>query len=72
MTAFHLDAGYKPLFPFGHGLSYAEFELSRHSTTSTTEIRPGDTVGISAELTNRGDVAGGKWLSCMCATWSAT
>jgi len=26
MTAFHLDAGYTPLFAFGHGLSYAEFD----------------------------------------------
>ncbi len=55
LTAFHLDAGYKPLFPFGHGLSYAEFSY-QGLTTSTTEIRPGDTVGISAELTNRGGV----------------
>ena len=51
LTAFHLDAGYKPLFAFGHGLSYAEFVY--HSlTTSAAEIRLGDTLQISAELTN--------------------
>ncbi|MFT6157098.1 MAG: beta-glucosidase, partial [Neolewinella sp.] len=26
MTSFHLDAGYKPLFPFGFGLSYGNFK----------------------------------------------
>ena len=25
MTAFHLDAGFEPQFPFGYGLSYSEF-----------------------------------------------
>jgi beta-glucosidase len=27
MSAFHLDAGFTPLFPFGYGLSYARFEV---------------------------------------------
>ena len=56
MTAYHLDAGYTPLFPFGYGLSYAEFDY-QHIRASAREIRPGDTVTISAELTNKGDVA---------------
>ena len=55
MTAFHLDAGYQPLFAFGHGLSYGDFHYA-YITTSESEIRPGDTVRITAELTNRGAV----------------
>jgi beta-glucosidase len=56
MTAYHLDAGYTPLFPFGYGLSYTEFDYQR-IRASAREIRLGDTVTISAELTNTGDVA---------------
>ncbi len=56
MTAYHLDAGYTPLFPFGYGLSYTEFDY-QNIRTSAREIRLGDTVTISAELTNKGDVA---------------
>ena len=56
MTAFHLDAGYTPLFEFGFGLSYADFVYD-HIRTDVPEIRLGDTVTISAELTNRGEVA---------------
>ena len=54
MTSFHLDAGYKPLFAFGHGLSYADFDY-RNLWTSASELRLGDTLRVSAELTNNGD-----------------
>ncbi len=56
MTAFHLDAGYTPLYAFGHGLSYAEFKY-RNIEVSAHEIGLGDTVTVSAELMNTGDVA---------------
>jgi beta-glucosidase len=56
LTAFHLDAGYKPLFPFGHGLSYARFEY-RNLRASAAEIRPGETLQVSVDLSNEGDVA---------------
>jgi beta-glucosidase len=56
MTAFHLDAGYTPLFPFGFGLSYADFSFD-NIRASHAEISIGGTLTISAELTNRGDVA---------------
>ena len=56
MTAYHLDAGYAPLFPFGYGLSYTEFDY-QDIRTSAQEISIGDTVTISAELKNTGDVA---------------
>ena len=56
MTAFHLDAGYTPLFPFGFGLSYADFVYD-DIRVSAEEIPLGGTITVSAKLTNRGDVA---------------
>jgi len=56
MTAFHLDAGYTPLWEFGFGLTYAAFEYG-DIAVNTDEIREGDTITISAELRNTGDVA---------------
>lgn len=56
MTAFHLDAGYTPLFAFGHGLSYTDFDY-RAINVSAEEILIGETVTVSAELTNSGEVA---------------
>ncbi len=56
MTAFHLDAGYLPSWEFGFGLSYSTFEFA-DIAASAAEIRVGDTLSISAELTNTGDIA---------------
>ncbi len=56
MTAFHLDAGYTPLFPFGFGLSYTRFEY-RDIEIGSDEIRLGESLLVSAELANVGDVA---------------
>ena len=56
MTAYHLDAGYTPLFPFGFGLSYADFQY-RDIGVSSPEIAIGETITLSAELANKGDRA---------------
>jgi beta-glucosidase len=56
MTAFHLDAGYTPLFAFGYGLAYVEFDYQNISV-SPNEVGLGGIVTVSAELTNKGDVA---------------
>ncbi|MEM9056277.1 MAG: glycoside hydrolase family 3 N-terminal domain-containing protein, partial [Pseudomonadota bacterium] len=57
MTAFHLDAGYTPLFAFGHGLSYTRFAYSA-IRVSAAEIALGETLTISADLENVGERAG--------------
>ena len=56
MTAFHLDAGYTPLFEFGFGLSYARFEYAKLDV-SRDAFAIGETLTVSAEVSNTGDVA---------------
>ena len=53
MTSFHLDAGYKPLFPFGFGLSYGDFKYLKISL-SEQSIALGDTLEVSADVVNAG------------------
>lgn len=55
-TSYHLDAGYRPLFPFGHGLSYATFEYS-NLRLDRPVLRTGEALTVSADLTNTGRVA---------------
>ncbi|EED33450.1 periplasmic beta-glucosidase [gamma proteobacterium NOR5-3] len=57
MTSFHLDAGFKPLFPFGYGLSYGRFQYVK-ITTSHHSIRMGQSLDISADVVNMGSHAG--------------
>ena len=57
MTAYYLDAGYKPLFEFGYGLSYTEFAYDK-IRVSKDAIGLGDTVTVSAKLTNTGKMKG--------------
>jgi beta-glucosidase len=45
-----------PLFPFGFGLSYANFSYSKVKAQSS--VRAGQNISISAEVTNTGKVAG--------------
>lgn len=56
MSAFHLDAGFTPLFPFGFGLSYTHFEY-RDIHRSDECISLGDTISFSATLQNCGEHA---------------
>ena len=54
-TSYHLDAGYEPLFPFGHGLSYATFEYS-NLRLDRPALRVGEALTVSVDLTNTGRV----------------
>jgi beta-glucosidase len=47
----------EPLFPFGHGLSYTDFEY-RDLALSTTEVPPAGTVTAAVTVENVGDVDG--------------
>ena len=55
-TSYHLDAGYRPLFPFGHGLSYTKFEYS-NLRLDRPVLRVGEVLTVSVDLTNAGRVA---------------
>lgn len=55
-TAYHLDAGYTPLFAFGFGLSYTEFEYA-NLELSAPEVVIGKALIVSADVKNVGNVA---------------
>ena len=55
-TAYHLDAGSDPMWEFGHGLSYVDFEYSNLRTSSDL-LRPGETLQVAVDLSNTGDRA---------------
>ena len=53
----YLDESNAPLFPFGYGLSYAEFTYSRLNVLTPKVSRSGS-LKVSATVTNTGKVAG--------------
>lgn len=57
MTAFHLDDGFEPQFPFGFGLSYARFEYSDLSQ-DRHEMDCDEALNLEVNLTNTASVGG--------------
>lgn len=53
----YLDAGTKPLFPFGFGLSYTKFHFGEPLVENRT-LTVEDTLRFSVPVTNVGDMAG--------------
>ncbi len=53
-TSYHLDAGDKPLFPFGYGLSYTTFQYS-DVKLSSEKLKQGDKLIVTCNITNVGD-----------------
>lgn len=49
----YIDAGFKPQYPFGFGLSYTQFEYS-DLKLSKSKIKVGDKLTVSAKITNTG------------------
>ncbi|MGD0961926.1 MAG: glycoside hydrolase family 3 C-terminal domain-containing protein, partial [Methylomonas sp.] len=56
MEAFEFNQ-YRPLFPFGHGLSYTRFESS-DLTLDKTSIRPGENIDVRVKVKNTGQFTG--------------
>jgi beta-glucosidase len=53
----YIDLPWTPLYPFGHGLSYATFTVSAPKLDRTT-LRSGDSLGVEVTVRNTGRVAG--------------
>lgn len=56
-TSFYLDSGKDPLYPFGYGLSYTNFEYS-NLRLSATEISTNGSLTVKATIKNTGNVDG--------------
>jgi len=56
-TSFYLDYGFRPLFPFGYGLSYTRFEYSDFKITRN-ELQSQGEISFSVKLRNTGNYAG--------------
>lgn len=52
-TSFHLDTGYTPQFPFGHGLTYTRIEYA-NIRTDRAAFAPPEQVTISVDVSNTG------------------
>jgi beta-glucosidase len=56
----HFDsADIQPAFPFGHGLSYTEFQIGGMDLSSPT-IGPEDNLSLMVRVRNTGDTAGSE------------
>lgn len=54
-TSHYLDVGFEPLYPFGYGLSYTEFEYS-DLTLSSSDMKVGEDLTVKVKLSNTGNV----------------
>jgi beta-glucosidase len=56
-TSRYWDSPTTPLYPFGYGLSYTSFSIT-NLTLSASQVKVGQSVSVSAEVTNTGKLAG--------------
>ncbi len=56
-TSYYLDAGFKPLYPFGYGLSYTSFSYDK-PVLSATEIGADGCLTVTCRVTNTGTTTG--------------
>ncbi len=56
-TSKYLDVENSPLYPFGYGLSYTNYDYGK-LVLNTSKIHIGETVKVSIEITNLGKMAG--------------
>ncbi len=62
-TSRYIDAPNSPLFPFGYGLSYTTFSYSNLAVDKPT-IGMNDSVEVSVQVTNSGNVGGEEVVQC--------
>ncbi len=55
----YLDIPNTPLFPFGYGLSYTTFEISK-PVYSNTNLNAGNSISVSVDVKNTGNIAGAE------------
>ena len=70
-TSKYLDVSNEPLYPFGYGLSYTEFQLD-NLRLDKLQIKPTESVKVSADVTNRGKVAGDEVVQLYIRDLAAT
>ncbi len=56
-TSKYIDVDFTPEYPFGYGLSYTDFEYA-NLRVSSPEMRSGEKIAVSADVTNRGSREG--------------
>ncbi|MBN2591731.1 MAG: beta-glucosidase BglX [Sedimentisphaerales bacterium] len=54
-TSRYLDIGFEPLYPFGYGLSYTQFEYS-NLRLAEDKIKVSDAIKVFVDVTNTGDM----------------
>jgi beta-glucosidase len=59
----YLDLSSTPLYPFGFGLGYTQFSYDT-IRVSHTKIKPGETLSVSAQITNTGSKPGEEIAQC--------
>lgn len=58
-TSYYLDAGDGPLYPFGYGLSYTDFDYSAPELSATT-MASDSKLSVKCNVTNTGKCAGSE------------
>ncbi|MFN7327373.1 MAG: beta-glucosidase BglX [Chitinophagales bacterium] len=62
-TSGYLDVSATPAYPFGHGLSYTEFQYSDITATKPT-LEKGESLAASISVTNVGERVGSEVIQC--------
>ncbi|MEK8128997.1 beta-glucosidase BglX [Paenibacillus filicis] len=62
-SSYYIDSTTEPLYPFGYGLSYTQFEYGSISASSQA-IQGDEQLTVSVTVTNAGDRAGEEVVQC--------